>query len=405
MSTAIDSGGAGGGIHRILAHLSSPNGNNSPRTAENSRDIEINVTTPTTTTTTTTTTEEEERATWIRGFYRLDRIFSGSLVHLLYRLVDIVLLFIGLTANGLQCSRSDRLAITSICLLIFYFLDLTIIFLTFIRNLRPQYSLLTEAEKNERLQYVTFFRGFLTFFKLFPLCAGTAYSFPSSLSANTDCELLRFCLGVVCLSSWLFILIPPAKPVLPVRRSLIIECILLIFVLTINCTYFGTVATAMINIESSSCIYNSPEDFYSKAPLKSYAFVGLILFGCTTGLHIINLVINQIYFRSNRGRHIYSYYYALQYILSYFAAIVVIYYISIGGLFLFQPRSGQTCQSDAPNLYRVLLIWEWIRLLSPLIIIPLLLLTCCLGVCFGILLTYCLPASVTVPILDLLRVR
>lgn len=393
MSTAaIDSGG----IHRILVHLSSPNRTNSVGAEDNPIDLETN-TTPADATATT------EQNTWINKFYHCDRILSGGLVHLLYRLIDIVLLFIGLTANGQTCPTSNRLAITSICLLIFHFLDLTIVLFSLVRNIRPQYSLLTEAEKNERLQCTALLRGFLTFFKIFPLCFGTAYSFPSSLSTGNECELLRFCLGVVCLSSWVFVLVPPAKPVLPVRRSFIIECILIVFILIINCTYFGTVATAMTDVQNSTCIYSSPEDFYLKAPLKSYAFVGLILFACTTGLHIISLIINQLHFRLNRGRSIYSYYYAFQYTLSYFAAIVGIYYIAIGGLFLFQPRSGQSCRTDAPNLYRVLLIWEWIRILSPLILIPLLLLTCCLGVCFGILLTYCLPASITVPILDFIR--
>jgi hypothetical protein len=216
---------------------------------------------------------------------------------------------------------------------------------------------------------------------------------------------MRFCLGIVCFSTWLLILIPLAKPELPARRSLVIECFILLFVLTINCTYIGTLASTMMNIENSSCIYNTSEDLYLRAPLKSYAFVGLILFGCTTIIHIINLILNQLCFRLNRGRKFYIYYYGLQYVLNYFATIVVIYYFSVGALFLFQPRSGQPCRADAPDLYKVLLIWEWIRILSPLIAIPLLLILCCLGVFFGIILSYCLPASITVPILESLRVR
>jgi hypothetical protein len=214
---------------------------------------------------------------------------------------------------------------------------------------------------------------------------------------------MRFCLGIVCLSTWLIILIPPTKPELPVRRSLIIECLILAFVLIINCTYIGTVATAMTDVSTSTCIYNSTEDLYLRAPLKSYAYVGLILFGCTTLIHIINLIINQLCFRLNFARRFYIYYYALQYTLNYLGAIVVIYYFSIGALFLFQPRSGDPCRTDAPNLYRVLLIWEWIRILSPLIAIPLIIIICCLGVFLGIILSYCLPASITVPILEVIR--
>jgi hypothetical protein len=160
----------------------------------------------------------------------------------------------------------------------------------------------------------------------------------------------------------------------------------------------------MTDVNEPTCTYNSTEDLYLGSPLKSYAYVGLILFACTTIIHIINLIIGQLCFRLNRGRSFYIYYYALQYALNYFGAILVIYYFSIGALFLFQPRSGQPCRTNAPDLYRILLIWEWIRILSPLIAIPLIIILCCLGVFFGIILSYCLPASITVPILELVRV-
>jgi hypothetical protein len=161
----------------------------------------------------------------------------------------------------------------------------------------------------------------------------------------------------------------------------------------------------MKDIQYPSCIYNSTQDLYFGSPLKSYAYVGLVLFTCTTMIHIINLLISQICLRLNRGRQIYIYYYALQYALNYFGAIAVIYYFSVGALFLFQPTLGYPCRTDAPDLYRILLIWECIRILSPLIAIPLIIILCCLGVFFGIILSYCLPASITVPLLEGLRVR
>ena len=393
MSTApIDSGGSGGGVNRMISNFTVSYRNNSVGISQDQ-------TRPSSAGPITT-----DENTWIHKFNRLDRVFSGGLLHIFYRIIDITILLIGLAST---CDVSNHLSITSICLLIFYFLDLTIILILFLRNVCTRYADLTEEEKLERLRRASTLRGFFIFFKLIPICVGTAYTFSSSFSPSiTDCQkLMRFCLGIVCFSTWLLILIPLAKPELPARRSLVIECFILFFVLVINSTYIGTIANAMTNVQNSSCIYSTSQDFYLGAPLKSYAYFGLILFGCTTGIHIINLVISQLCFRLNRIRRFYVYYYALQYSLNYFATIIVIYYFSVGALFLFQPQSGQPCRADAPYLYQVLLIWEWIRILSPLIAIPLLIILCCLGVFFGIILSYCLPASITVPILESLRVR
>ena len=401
MSTApIDSGGSGGGVHRILSHLSTAyNRNNSVGVSETS--------TPAADSTLTTPlpANEYNESGWINYFNRFDRLLSGSLLHFLYRSVDVVLLFIGLLSSKSACKASDRLAITSICLLIFYFIDLFIVLALLVRNLLRRHSEISDEQKAEEFRRASHLRGFFLFFKLVPVCVGTAYSFSSTPSSSTECELLRFCLGIVCFSTWLLILIPPTRPELPVRRSLLAEAFVLLFVLVINCTYMGTVAQAMKDITAPTCQYNSTEDLYLGAPLKSYAYVGLILFACTTIIHMINLSINQLCFRlSERGRRLYRSYYPLQYVLDYFGALVVIYYFSVGALILFQARSGQPCRNDAPDLYRTLLIWQWIRILSPLIAIPLIIIFCCLGVFFGIMLSYCLPASITVPILESLRV-
>lgn len=119
----------------------------------------------------------------------------------------------------------------------------------------------------------------------------------------------------------------------------------------------------------------------------------------------LNLVVTQLCQRCPTRRQLYANFYGLQYALSYFGAIVIIYYFSVGALLLFQPRSGEPCRTDAPGLYKTLLIWQWIRMLSPLVAIPLILILCCLGVFFGFILSYCLPASITVPLLEALRVR
>jgi hypothetical protein len=238
---------------------------------------------------------------------------------------------------------------------------------------------------------------------MIPVCFGTVYALSSSVPNTADCQLMRFCLGMVCLSTLLTMIIPPTKPEIPPRRSFLLECFILSFLIIINGTYLGTVASAMKDIEQSSCIYNNPDDLYLGAPLKSYAYVGLILFGCTTAIHIINLLISQTCNRLTNGRRLYSYYYGLQYALNYFGAVIVIYYFSVGALLLFKPRAGGECKADAPGLYRTLLIWQWIRILFPLLAVPLVLILCCLGVFFGIILSYCLPASITVPLLGLLQ--
>ena len=402
MSTApIDSGGSGGGVHRILSHLSmNYNRNNTVGTVETGTtptgDSSPNIPLP---------ANEYNENGWINYLNRFDRVLSGSLLHFLYRSIDVVLLFIGLFSSKSACQASNRLAITSICLLIFYFIDLLIVLSLLVRNLLRRHADISEEQKAEEFRRASHLRGFFLFFKLVPVCAGTAYAFSATPASSNECELLRFCLGMVCFSTWLLILIPPTRPELPVRRSLLTEAFVLLFVLVINCTYMGTVAQVMKDINAPTCQYNSTEDLYFGSPLKSYAYFGLILFACTTIIHMINLLINQLCFRLNeRGRRFYRSYYPLQYALNYFGALIVIYYYSVGALILFQARSGEPCRKDAPDLYRTLLIWEWIRILSPLIAIPLMIIFCCLGVFFGVMLSYCLPASITVPIVQSLRV-
>lgn len=350
---------------------------------------------------------ETNEVKWINSFIKFDRILSGSLLHLCYRLLDIIILFLGLSSDKTICTLSNRLAITSISLLVFYFIDLTIIIYYFFHNITSSYRHLSEEEKTQRLQHATAFRGFFTFFKLIPVCVGTGYALSSSSSTPTtsDCELMRFCLGIVCISTLLTMIIPPTKPELPPRRSFLLELFILIFLLIINGTYIGTVASSMNNINEQTCTYNKPDDLYLGAPLKTYAYAGLILFSCTTVIHILNLLISQLFNRLTNGRRLYGYYYIFQYTLSYIGGLIVIYYFTIGALFLFKPRNGFPCKSEAPDLYKTLLVWQWIRILFPLLAVPLILILCCLGVFFGIILSYCLPASITVPLLELVRVK
>ena len=356
--------------------------------------------------TTPLSSTDNTESNWTNSFVRFDRMLSGGALEIIFRILDIIILCIGISSGKNTCTGSSHLAVTSICLLVFCSLDLAIIVRYFIRNLSSQYQHLTEEEKIERYRRIRACRTIFTFFKLIPVCVGIGYALSSSIPSKAgECELMRFCLGVVCLSTLLSMLIPQTKPEIPPRRSLLLECLILSFFLIINGIYFGTVASAMSGVEQSTCKYNQIDDIYLRAPLKTYAYFGLILFGSTTGLNILHLLISQTCNRVRNGRRLYSYYYALQYTLTYLASVVAIYYFSVGGLWLYRPRNGEPCKSDAPGLYRTLLIWQWIRILYPLIAVPLVLVLCCLGVVLGVMLSYCLPASITVPLLEVIRVR
>ncbi|CAF1350599.1 unnamed protein product [Adineta steineri] len=341
--------------------------------------------------------------TWIDLFLKCDQKFSGSLLHICYRIIDVILLCTGLSSGYATCHISNNLTSTSLCLLIFYFIDFLIIITNLCRCTMPSHHQLTEEEKSERFRRVTALRGFFLFFKLIPAFFGAGYVLTVKIPLDNECQLMRFCLGVVCISTILVIIMPPTKPVMPQRRSFIMECFILSFILIVNGAYFLSTALSMKNVQQSSCIYQTRKDLYLGAPLKSYAYIGLLLFSCTTTIHIISMLISQICNRLRNGRRLYTYYYALQYTLNYFGALMVIYYLAVGALFLLRPRSGQPCREDAPGLFRTLLVWEWIRVLSPLVAVPLVLILCCLGVFFGFILSYCLPASVTVPLLEVIR--
>ena len=344
--------------------------------------------------------------TWIDSYGRWDRYLSGSSMHLCYRIIDIFVLLVGLSSSVRLCTLSNRLAVTSICILIFYFIDLAIIIHFLIRNLSVDNRNRTDEEQNEQLRHASTLRGLFIFFKLIPVCFGVGYAFSSTVPSNNDCEILRVCLGIVSFSTLLIMIMPPTKPELPIRRSFLAEIFVLSFLLIINGLYFGTIITATHNTQNvSSCILENIDDIYLGAPLKSYAEIGIILYGLLITFHILNVLFQQLSHRCTFFRGFYSYYYAFQYFINYIGGLCIIYYLSMGAIFLFQPRSGDPCREVAPNLYQTLLIWHWLRIVAPLIAVPLILLLCCLGVVFGIIFSYCLPASITVPILELLRVR
>ncbi|CAF0898495.1 unnamed protein product [Adineta ricciae] len=350
----------------------------------------------------TTRTRTNETG-WIRLFVHCDQMFGGGLLHICYRVFDVILLLIGLNQGDQTCHISNNLTSTTLTLLVFYLIDFGIIFLNFFRCILPSHHRLTEEEKSEQSRRVSSLRSLFLVFKLIPVLFGIGHIVISNIPQDIECQTMRFCVGMVCFSTILLMIMPPTKPVLPQRRSCRLECFIISFVLFVNGMYFLSVSLAMRNVEQSTCIYGNASSLYTGAPLKTYGSIGLIIFSCTTAIHIINGLISQLCNRLTSGRRIYSYYYAFQYFLTYFASFVIIYYLAAGALFLFHPRSGQPCRLDAPALYRVLLIWEWIRVLTPLVAVPLFLILCCVGVFFGFVLSYCLPASVTVPLLEVIR--
>jgi hypothetical protein len=168
--------------------------------------------------------------------------------------------------------------------------------------------------------------------------------------------------------------------------------------------YFGFVTFAMIKNQESECIYTRIEDLYFGAPLKLFAYVGLILAACIIGSYIFGAIVNQLFYRLPNLRRVCVHLSAIHYVICYLITAIDVYYYSVGAVLLFQPRSGGSCRIVAPDLYKTLLIWQLIPLFLPLIIWSLAFLVCCLGVAFGACLARCLPASITVPLLEMLQV-
>lgn len=318
----------------------------------------------------------------------------------MYRFVDITILFYGLHQSYRTCGFNNRLSITSFSLLIFYLIDLSIIFYFLFKRNRT----LSEEESSEELKRISTFRGFFSFLRLIPVAFGFVNTFKSSLTSETQCEIVRFTLGLVCFSTILMIIIPPTKPDLPTRRSFSIEIFLLICLLTINGFYFVTVGSAIQSVGNSSrCFLSKSEDFYLRSPLINFGQIGLFLYGFSMTIYILNLFVSQLTLRFIRSRRLFMSFHLFNYIFNYFISLCIVYYFSLGALLLFQPRSGEPCRTDSPRLYRTLIVWQWLRILAPLVAVPLILILCCLGVFFGLILSHCLPPSITVPILELLR--
>ncbi len=346
----------------------------------------------------------EQSSTWVDSLTRLDRVFSGILLRLCYNLIDIVLLSLGLYYGTLKCLVSNALAIISIFILIFSGIGLAFTLLFVVRKWSLHHMTLSDEARSIRYHQGYGLCSFFHFLRFICICVGTVYVFTSKVPVNNDCEIHRFYLGIVCFNTWVLIFNWPPKPSLPIRQSLILECFILLLLIIFNSIYFGFVAFAMIKTQESECIYTRIEDLYFRAPLKSFAYVGLILIGCIIGSNILAAILSQLFYRLPNLRKVFVHLLAISYVIFYSLILVFIYYYSVGAVLLFRLRSGGSCRIVAPDLYKTLWIWQLIRVFLPIVIWPLAFLVRCLGVPFGAFLAQLLPASISVPFVGMLRV-
>lgn len=342
----------------------------------------------------------EQSLTWVDRFTQLDPVLSTNLLRLCYIFTDIVLLSLGLYYGITTCSISNSLAAIYIPILVFSGLEVAFVFILLVRNWSSRRRDLFDVENSCWMGNCVIL--FCRCSKFICICIGTAYVFTPEVPINNDCEIVRFYLGIVCFSTWMFS--SPRKPSLPIRRSLILEFCVLLVVLMYYSIYFGLLAFPLMKTQAPECIYTRIEDLYFRAPLQSFAYAGLILIGSMVSTSILTAIFNQLFYRLSHYRRVFLHLSAIIFVISYIETLVYIYYFSVGAVLLFQPRSGEPCYAVAPNLYKILYILQIISFLAPFIILGLVLLLSCLGLMFGACLARCLPASIAVPLFEMLRV-
>lgn len=137
-----------------------------------------------------------------------------------YKIIDIVLLLLGLYYATKTCSVFNALVMTSICLLVLTVLELLIILNFFVRNC--SFRLMTLSEELSSNHYSSAF-----ILRIF-VGIGTTHVLRSRAeNLENNCEILRFCLGLVCFSTWWSIfIVSPSKHLVPQRRTLHVEIFL-----------------------------------------------------------------------------------------------------------------------------------------------------------------------------------
>jgi len=331
--------------------------------------------------------------------------FSGSSLTLCYRLIDIALLSLGLYYGTGACKSSNSLAVISICLLIFNGIDLAFFLLFLIRKFTLRNVALSDEDRLRQFRATVGIHCCFLFIKFIINCIGTVYVFKRASSINPDCELIRFCLGIVCYSTLIKISMPTLKLVLPTRRASKTEYFITFLSLVFNGIYFGVVLFAAVKTKESVCMYINIEDLYFRAPLKSFAYIGLIPAIFWVIIQVLRIPIRRLFFDLPTRRKVVVCLFGIHYTLYYLSIVAYVYYFSIGAVLLFQPRSGGSCRSVAPSLYKTLLIWQWLYTLWPFAVLSFAYLLMCCGVFCGSFFACCLPASVSVPVLEATQVH
>jgi hypothetical protein len=278
----------------------------------------------------------EQSVTWVDRFNQLGPKLSGCLLRLGYIFTDIVLLSLGLYYGIKTCSISNSLGKTYISILVFSGLELTSVLIILVLNWSSHSTDLFDVENRYRIGYRVI--SFCRFLKFICICIGTVYVFTSKVPINNDCEIVRFYLGIVCFSTWMLMFSPPGKPSLPIRQSLILEIFVLLLTFIYYGTYVGLLVFPLMKTQAPECIYTRIEDLYFRAPLKSFAYAGLILIGSIVSTSILNAIFNQLFHRLSHYRRVFLHLSAIIFVISYLETLVRIYYFSVGAVLLFQTR-------------------------------------------------------------------
>ena len=345
--------------------------------------------------------ENGHSLTWVNYLGQADRLLSGGLLRLCYDLINSVLLFLGLYLGTKTCGSSSALVNLSIIILVANGLTLLSTFFFVIRN----WNLLDMCclpDEPHPYQYSVGYlvRGFFRLIRFICICVGTGYTFTSKTPTNNDCEIVRFYLGIVCFNAWLLILNSIPKPSLPIRRSLISECFVIVLSLIFNGLHLGSVLFALIKDNKPECTYIHIEDLYFRAPLKSFAYIGLIVLSCFFVGSTLATIIDRLFYRLPNLRRLFFYLSAASYAIIYLTHLFHIYYYSVGAVLLFHPRLGGSCRMTDHSLYTTLLTWQIIRSFLLLMVLILALLISCFGWTVGSCLVRRLPASMVVPLME-----
>ncbi|CAM4827474.1 unnamed protein product [Rotaria magnacalcarata] len=206
---------------------------------------------------------------------QLDDSSWRNLYYIPLKIINIMILIIGLYKAGNKSNEMNAYNFISICLLVINVIDLLLLLELIIRNNMSLNDILSDLSTSP-FKSIVYLRTFLVIVS-FPLTSiGTYCMFTSVASANNEIEYVRVSLGVVCVTQWFMWFCPLPKLSLPGSNTTAVE--ITIFLRTIiDLIYISTVLPASFQVHDLQCTYKSIEDLYLHAPLNSFARIGLIL--------------------------------------------------------------------------------------------------------------------------------